>query len=199
MFKASENATEGTGLSYLDTPYLGPAKAQKVELTEVNGTPDCFQITFGNLEGNDYKGNSVSSSTTFQHLEWAPSEGDADEDTQKKVDRIAYIAGRYAPKDRVEAVEATGWVEWCEAIIQLMRQHSFTDKQVYIKAMGSVWQGKPRVKFPGYRDFLSTEPNDLSWSASERESNEEYFDALGSAPSPASEEEVVDNVEEAEF
>ena len=199
MFKASENATEGTGLSYLDAPYLGPAKLKDVSLEEINNTPNTIKFVFGDLEGTDYRGNNVSSSTTLEHVEWGVDSSTSDEDIQKKVDRIAYIAGRFAPKDRVQSIEATDWVGYCEAIIQLLNQHNYQQKQVYIKAVGNVWQGNARVKFPGYRDFIAEEEGELSWSSSERQQNEEYYEALNSSPSPAGEDEVVDNVEDAEF
>lgn len=198
-FKASDNATEDTSLSYLDVPYLGPCKLKEVKLEEINDTPNCYKAVFGELEGKDYSGKDVPSGTTHEHVEWAPNANDDDDSIQKKLDRIAYIAGRVAPKDAVKAVEGTDWESYVSAMIQLMKQHQHSQKQLFMKALGDVYKGNPKVKFPGYRAFLSNEEGQLSWTAKERASNEEYLEALKSPASGADNEGVVDNVDDASF
>lgn len=198
MFKASEGATEGTGLSYLDMPYCGPAKIKDISIEEINDTQNCWKVVFGDLTGEDVKGNTPKPGTTHEHVEWSPNESESDEKIQNKVDRVAYIAGKVAPKERVESIQAENWADYIKAVNQLMEQAAYSSKQLYIKAVGNVYNGKARVKFPGYRDFLSVDP-DLGFSAKEQASNDEYLEAMASPASPANEQEVVEDVEQAAF
>lgn len=198
MFKASENATEGTGLSYLDMPYCGPAKIRDVSIEEINNTPNCFKVTFGDLNGTDVKGNDIKPGTTHEHVEWKPDADTDDKKIQSRVDRIAYIAGKVAPKERVESISADSWDGYIAAVKELMEQAGYSSKQLYIKVLGNVYNGNARVRFPGYRDFLSEEA-DLGFSAREQAENEKYLEAIAAPASGANESGVVDNVEEAGF
>lgn len=198
MFKASKGATEGTGLSYLDMPYCGPCKIKDVSIEEINDTPNCWKVVFGDLDGTDVRSNELKPGTTHEHVEWAYDESDSDEKNQNKIDRIAYIAGKVAPKERVEAIQADNWEDYISAITQLMEQAGYSAKQLYMKAIGNVYKGKARVKFPGYRDFLSTEP-DLGFTAKEQASNEEYLAAMAAPASNATDEGIVEDVENAAF
>lgn len=200
MFKASQDAAEGTGLSFLDIPYLGACNLVDVEITEINDTPNCFNATFGNLTDEAWDGDIPSQGTTHQHTEWAPSGQDDDKKVQNKVDRITYIASRVVPKEQALAVEGTDWASWLQAIVNLIKQSNHSDKQLYMKAPGNVYNGKTRVKFPGYRDFLSTQEGELSWSANEKAANEEYMQALRAPSSTVEDDMVADpDVEEAGF
>ena len=182
MFQASANADQGTGLNLLDMPYIGPANIQKIEIAEVNDTPNCFSVEFGNFTGTDIQGGSQAGKI-FNHTEWAPKDGESAEDTQKKIDRIVYICSKVAPKETLLAIQAANWVEYLNKVLVIVNQAQYVGKTVYIKAMGNVWEGKPRVKFPGYRSFISVE-NDLTFSAKESAQNQEYITAL-TTPSAA--------------
>lgn len=199
MFQAKEEGMQDTGLNILTVPYLGPAKLSNVEVKEVGSVPNCLQFTF-TLSGDDMEGNSVKG-INHQHVEWAPNDNDDAETKQKKVDRIAYIAGRIVPEEKVLGIQATTWVDYCKAVINLLEDHAYSSRNLVIKVLGNVWQGKARVKFPGYNSFVTTEDGKpLTWSANELKQNQEYLSALGAKPTAATDDAVaLDDVEQAGF
>jgi tRNA nucleotidyltransferase (CCA-adding enzyme) len=194
VFSPSKDGMKDTGMNILTMPYLGPAKLKSLELKEIGGVENCAQFTFHQLK-EDIKGNNVSS-LEHQHVEWTPSEQDAEESIQKKVDKVAYIASRYIDPEKLDAIQATNWKDYIKAVTALLEAHNYTQKQVYIKVLGNVWNNKPRVRFPGYKSFISTEEGILTFSAKEQKQNQEYLDALGSKPT---EESEIANIEEAGF
>src|SRR5690625_77850 len=182
MFKASKDGMKDTGLSFLTTPYLGPAQLKEVALAEVNNTPDCLQWTF-ELKGEDDKGNDVSG-IEHQHVEWAVNEQDDQESIQKKIDRIAYMTSTIVPEEKIQAIEAPNWKAYCHAIIELLQSHGYTQRQLEIKVLGNVYNGKARVRFPGYNSFIKGEGGKpLTLSPREREENAKYYAAQNAAPS----------------
>jgi len=180
-FQASKDGMKDTGMNYLAVPYLGPAKLSNVSLEKVGDVDNCIKFKFI-LEGEDIEGNNANG-VEHEHVEWAPNDADPEDSTQKKVDRIAYIASRIVPEEKVEAVQATNWVDYCKAIIQLMEQHGYQTKDLVIKVLGNVWKDKVRVKFPGYNSFITTpDGKPLTLSPNEKKQNAEYLQAVASKP-----------------
>ena len=199
VFQSSKEGIKDTGFNILTVPYLGPAKFNKAEVAKIGSVDDCFVVSF-DLLGTDIRDNDVSS-LNHQHVEWAPNDQNDEDSIQAKVDRIAYIASTVVPDEKVVSVQATDWVDYCKAIIELMETYDYKSKEVEIKVIGNVYKGKTKVNFPGYRNFITTpDSKPLTFSASEQKKNEEYMKAVGSTPSSTNEDGVdIGDVDEAEF
>lgn len=200
MIKSSKDATKGTGLNFLTTPYNGPVSLKDMKVEKVGSVEDSLKIVF-ELKGEDVNGNSVSG-IEHSHAIWAPDTSN-DEDVQKKADMTVYIASRLVPKDKIEdlqAIEGSSWKEFANNVINFVRENGgFERTDISIKVPGSTYGGNFKVKFPGYKDFITnSEHAPLTWSNSELEENHAYLQGKDAKPDTEITTEGVD-LDDADF
>ena len=201
IFKASQEGIQERSTSYLNMPYLGSATIDSVELKEINKTEDCFVVSF-TVHDTDVRGNSVRG-YNHERVEWAPDENTDKEKVKKAVDRVAYFVTKFFPEEKqseILSIEGDSWRDYCLKMIQYLNNTTYIGKQVSIKVVGSVYEGKPSISTPKYPGWIYTDDQLPSFSKKEMISNSEYIAALSSAPTNT---DVVnselDNIDESVF
>lgn len=198
-FKASEEKTQPSGANFLTVPYCGPVQPLEFKKEKVGSVDDCF-VAEVKLLDEDFEGNDVSG-LTAEYVEWNP-EGKPNEQQENAVNRLNYFVQHFVPKEEALSVEANSWEEYVEKMIRLLRKHNATDRDdIHMKWKGDVYQGQPKIKNPGYHNFVSNKNSEeeLSWSQSELQDNKKYMKVLNSEPTDPDDADSVDDLEDQTF
>lgn len=199
VFQATEEGSASSGSAYLQTPYLGPVKALDFSREKVGSKENCF-VAKVKLLGDDIQGNDVAG-IIQNYVEWNPM--DKDEEKQAlAINRLAYFARHFAPKEDVLNIKATSWEEYVDGVIQVLRQHNATERDdIVMKFTGSVYKGTPSIGTVGYHAFIANGESDepLMFTKKESENNRAYLAAKNSTPDNPEESEAVKNLGDADF
>lgn len=171
----------------LTQPYLGPAKLVSGGPAQIGKDTkyDVIRFIFTAL-GDGAKG------LQYEEVIFEPDSGD-DERIDKMRSRVAYILQYFTGEEMaLAAVNAADSFEALAANVQKALERAkdvWPEKIVTIKVLGSVYNSKPRLGFPGYKGFIADEESatPLAWSRRELTDNAAYKAAI-EAPATAEEE-----------
>lgn len=173
----------------LTQPYLGPAKLTSGGFAEVGKEVKYPVIQFAfECLGADVKGIQYEE-TIFE------PDADNDERIDKMRSRVAYILQYFCGEEMaLAAVNAATSFENLGVNVGKALERSeavWKEKVVQIKVLGSVYNGKARLGFPGYKGFIADGESSapLAWSRRELNDNAEYKAAI---ETPATEAEEVE-------
>lgn len=171
-------------------PYLGPAKLVTYKSQEIKKESTGEEWNILNFEflllDDDVKG------LVHQTALYEPDPTD-DDKIDKSNARIGYILKYFVGEDNaINCVNAaTSWANLCINVGKVLEhtRSEWENKIVTIKVLGSVYQGKNRLDFPGYKGFITDENSEkqLTWGIKELKSNQDYLAAINT-PASTSEE-----------
>jgi len=171
-------------------PYLGPMKLLSGGPSEVGREVKypVIQFTF-ELLGDDAKG------LQHEHVIFEPQDSNDDERVDKMRTRVAYILKYFCGEEMALAAvnAATSFQGLATNVKKALErtEASWKTKTVTGKILGSVYNGKARLDFPGYLGFIADESSGspLQWSRREIADNAAYKAALETPATEASEVE----------
>lgn len=167
-------AKAGTNYEGLQIASLPPGIYKNYELTDVKA--DSATKSDGTTGKNIITFLFEGAEGPFQHTEWEVL--DTDTDAQKKADnmeeRIGHILSKYVSKEILATNASTSWTSYTAWIMQTLGV-SYKGVKVDFKIIGNVFKGKAKSDFPGYKGFIVKSGEPLSFSASEKASNDAWF------------------------
>lgn len=173
----------------LTKPYLGPAKLLSGGFNEVGREIKypVIQFTFECL-ADDVKG------VRYEETIFEPDAGE-DEKIEKMMSRVGYILQYFAGEETtLAAVNAAQSFENLGVNVGKALERTediWKDKVVKIKVLGSVYNSKARLGFPGYKGFIADSESavPLVWSRRELSDIAEYLASLQAPPTESEEVE----------
>jgi hypothetical protein len=196
-FGVSKEAIQETGFApQLKVPYVGEAKLTKVSRERLGANEqegkegfDTIVYSFA-LAGN----NEVEKNTEYREVIFAPNADATEEQIESLITRTTYINKYWLGEEmaiRISMVSGNTllevWDEFANNIVKAFSLTKYTSNIVRIKVLGSVYNGKARLRMPGYKTgFISDDKSDhplTSFSAKEDKSNREFLAAEKSVPS----------------
>jgi len=170
----------------LTKPYLGPAKLLSGGLDTVGKEGEWTVIKFiFQLLDPEFKG--------VQHESAIFEPQDEDDRVEKMQRRVAYILKYFVGEEMaLNAVNAaTSFENLAANVSEALRraEDSWKTKEVQVKVLGSVYNGKARLDFPAYLGFIGDENSAaaLSWGRREISDNAAYLASLETPATTASE------------
>lgn len=172
---------EGLSIASLEPGIYEDASLVKVEVTKTtkqDGSEGKNIITF---LFSTPKGD-------HQHTEYEvdPTDAKAQSKMQNLSKRIGHIATKFVSEDVVKNIKATSFVDYGNQIANLLNAACGAVKDLEIKIVGNVYNGKATSGFTGYPPFISRKSSPsykrLTFSANENKSNGEYKAHSAAAP-----------------
>lgn len=169
MFNVGSD-TQGDSVLRLQTPGIYKASLQSVEVKNIerkDGTiaaEKALVFSFNTTDGS------------FQHIEYQPNDKSTDKSIENLKKRVKHIMLRFMSEEQTH-MTANNWDEYTAAIISKMNAAGYTEKDVWIKVIGNVYQGKANLQFPKYLGFIS-ESDNMQLSKAEVAGNAEWARTL---------------------
>lgn len=182
-FGASKSGNYDGGLSI---PSLPPGIYHDVELEKVEFTKSTKK------DGENGKNILTFLFKTpqgyYQRTEWEvlSEDKDAEKKAANLVKRVEHIMRQFVGVDVIESNPSTTFEQYGNWVVNILSPVIKGVKDLEIKIIGNVWNGKATSDFPNYVGFIARKMRKtykpLSFSAQEIAANKEYIDFISSRP-----------------
>lgn len=177
---------EGNGYEGLSIASLEPGIYENVSLKEVKVEKT---TKADGSEGKNILTFLFSTSKgDHQHTEYEvdPTDIKAVSKMQNLSKRVGHIMTKFVSEEVVKGIIANSFVEYATKVAQILNPVVNSVKDLEIKVVGNVYNGKATSGFPGYVPFISRKSSPsykrLQFTANENGQNKQYSDFNNASP-----------------
>lgn len=188
IFNTMFGNTKGKNTEGLSIATLGPGIYQGYSLLKVEFTKT--------TKGDGTEGKNI---ITFlfdgpqgphQHTEFEPTDADATKLASKSENlskRVTHIMTKFVPQEVADAVSGADFASYAQAVVATLNPAVTAPvKDLEIKVLGSVYDGKATSAIPGYPPFIARKSQasykPLNLTDRERKGNAEYASFHSASP-----------------
>lgn len=177
---------EGNGYEGLSIASLEPGIYENVTLKEVKAERT--------TKGDGTEGKNIltflfsTPKGEHQHTEYEvdPTDAKADSKMKNLSKRVGHIMTKFVAEEVVKGITASSFQEYATKVAQILNPIAPSVKDLEIKIVGNVYNGKATSNFPGYVPFISRKSGAsykrLQFSANENSQNKEYTNFSSASP-----------------